>query len=505
MLSDGNGAFRKPRCPAYHTVRWHDSVGRIDEEHIFEFATIDKLVSGAWVSNDYDFGRPRADLSVGTRDPRDTAHADGEIYQWPGDHAQPATGSDPWREGDMLSRIRIEALRQSGNRAAGRKPARSGSRQYLQADTSPAEAGQHQYLAYATSLTLEDVAEESGQGQHWQCELAFEVQTAKEIFRPLREVPKPAPTGRRPLPWSARRISSYGSMSTGVSRCSSTGTGSASATRIVRAGSGSRRPGRATSSAQAISPYRAGGHRRFPRGRSGLPDHHGPGAQSRDHGAVDAAEPACLVRVSQQELFGERHNTFLQDDTQGQIQTQIGSDHQATLLSLGYITRVPNAEGRKEKRGEGYELRTDGWGVLRAAKGMLVTTEARPGAEAHHKAWARPCSGSPAAAMRSKRWGCRAAPAGAGGRAARCGEGASSTERRDSRQWRTRGTQRPAPGQPGGDWRDHRGDDTPAQRPAYRHHQWRAPIDRHREESTRLLCGTRGAVRTATRHALVRG
>ncbi|WP_370565317.1 type VI secretion system Vgr family protein [Cupriavidus sp. UME77] len=31
-------------------------------------------------------------------------------------------------------------------------------------------------------------------------------------------------------------------------------------------------------------------------------------------------------------MFGERHNTFVQDDTPGEIQTQIGSDHQASML-----------------------------------------------------------------------------------------------------------------------------------------------------------------------------
>jgi type VI secretion system secreted protein VgrG len=54
-------------------------------------------------------------------------------------------------------------------------------------------------------------------------------------------------------------------------------------------------------------------------------------------------------------------------------------------LNLGYITRVNNVEGRKDFRGEGFELRTDGWGVIRAAKGMYISTDARSQAEEHHK------------------------------------------------------------------------------------------------------------------------
>ncbi|MNN20759.1 hypothetical protein D3C81_1340530 [compost metagenome] len=78
----------------------------------------------------------------------------------------------------------------------------------------------------------------------------------------------------------------------------------------------------------------------------------------------------------------------MQDDTQGEIQTQIGSDHQASMLSMGYMVRVPDAGGRREKRGEGFELGTDGWGAVRAGAGLLITTEARHDAQGHHKALA---------------------------------------------------------------------------------------------------------------------
>ena len=82
---------------------------------------------------------------------------------------------------------------------------------------------------------------------------------------------------------------------------------------------------------------------------------------------------------------GRRSNHLVLDDTAGKIQAQLKSDHQCSQLSLGHITRVEDNAGRKDGRGEGFELRTDAWGVLRAARGMLVTTEARTGARAHIK------------------------------------------------------------------------------------------------------------------------
>jgi type VI secretion system secreted protein VgrG len=75
-----------------------------------------------------------------------------------------------------------------------------------------------------------------------------------------------------------------------------------------------------------------------------------------------------------------RSNHLILDDTNGQIQAQLKCDHQHSQLSLGYITRIDGNRGRTDARGEGWELRTDGHGVARAAKGMLITTEARQAA-----------------------------------------------------------------------------------------------------------------------------
>jgi type VI secretion system secreted protein VgrG len=74
---------------------------------------------------------------------------------------------------------------------------------------------------------------------------------------------------------------------------------------------------------------------------------------------------------------GGRSNHLIFDDTNGQIQVQLKSDHQHSQLSLGYITRIEGNRGRTTKRGEGWEIASDAYGVARAARGMLLTTEAR--------------------------------------------------------------------------------------------------------------------------------
>jgi type VI secretion system secreted protein VgrG len=82
---------------------------------------------------------------------------------------------------------------------------------------------------------------------------------------------------------------------------------------------------------------------------------------------------------------GGRGNHLILDDTHEKIQAQLKSDHQCSQLSLGHITRVEDTGGRKDARGEGWELTTDAWGTLRAGKGLLITTDARVNAGSHTK------------------------------------------------------------------------------------------------------------------------
>ena len=80
-----------------------------------------------------------------------------------------------------------------------------------------------------------------------------------------------------------------------------------------------------------------------------------------------------------------RSNHLILDDTNQGIQAQLKSDHQHSQLSLGHITRIEGNAGRMDGRGEGWELASDAWGVARAGRGMLLTTEARPRAASHIK------------------------------------------------------------------------------------------------------------------------
>lgn len=74
----------------------------------------------------------------------------------------------------------------------------------------------------------------------------------------------------------------------------------------------------------------------------------------------------------------DRSNHPILDDTDAKIQAQLKSDHQSSSLSLGHIMRIEENAGRKDPRGEGFELRTDGLAAISAPQGMPITIQVRP-------------------------------------------------------------------------------------------------------------------------------
>ncbi|WP_155628784.1 type VI secretion system Vgr family protein, partial [Burkholderia stagnalis] len=101
--------------------------------------------------------------------------------------------------------------------------------------------------------------------------------------------------------------------------------------------------------------------------------------------ALDLPANQAVAVIRGREFHGTASGHVAIDDTQGQIQTQIASDAGASQLSLGNIRRVLRKKGRADARGRGFDLRTDDWGVVRALKGLFVTTDGQPGGPGHAK------------------------------------------------------------------------------------------------------------------------
>lgn len=81
-----------------------------------------------------------------------------------------------------------------------------------------------------------------------------------------------------------------------------------------------------------------------------------------------------LSGIRSKEVDGSGYNQLRFDDTTGQISAQLHSSHGSSQLNLGNLSH-PKDKAESEGRGQGFELRTDEWGAIRATKGILLTSE----------------------------------------------------------------------------------------------------------------------------------
>ncbi|MDC4318334.1 type VI secretion system tip protein VgrG, partial [Acinetobacter baumannii] len=90
-----------------------------------------------------------------------------------------------------------------------------------------------------------------------------------------------------------------------------------------------------------------------------------------------------LSGIRSEEVDGKGFNQLRFDDTTGQISVQLQSSHAASQLNLGNLSH-PKDKAESDGRGEGFELRTDQWGAVRAGSGLLVSTHKQDQAQGVH-------------------------------------------------------------------------------------------------------------------------
>lgn len=97
---------------------------------------------------------------------------------------------------------------------------------------------------------------------------------------------------------------------------------------------------------------------------------HGASADTAGHGNA-----AAQWGLRSKEFGGAGYNQLLFDDTNAQGRVQLRSTHAASELTLGHL--IHSADNyRGSLRGQGAELRTDAYGAVRAAGGLLVSSYA---------------------------------------------------------------------------------------------------------------------------------
>ncbi|MBV8271124.1 MAG: DUF2345 domain-containing protein, partial [Cupriavidus sp.] len=72
----------------------------------------------------------------------------------------------------------------------------------------------------------------------------------------------------------------------------------------------------------------------------------------------------------------QANNKLRMEDKQGEESIKISTDYGGkSQLNLGYLV-----DGERKKRGEGFELRSSDWGVIRGGKGVFLTADDQPNA-----------------------------------------------------------------------------------------------------------------------------
>ncbi len=417
ILTDSMAGYKPNPLDGYDSIRFHREGENIQEEYIDALAVTQNLVSGKFSTTQFDYTRPRANLGVSKSDPRDTAHNDFEIYQWraqagSSDYSQPRAGvfgaNEPVTEGDKVALLRMQSLRSPGHRAKGGGNLRALCAGHTFTLTDhPSEAANAEYVTLWAKLRIEEVAQETQAGtgkkgntasagstalreQQWQVRVDFEVHPVKgETYRPALTRQKPVVGGVESAivvgpPGNDICTDEFGRIKVQFhwDRYGENDQNSSLWVRVAGDWSGSQLGG--------IFLPRIGQEVliAYENGDPDLPvcvgrvfnQNNMPPWQLPSQQALSGFRSRELVQGGGNNASG-KSNHLIFDDTAGKIQTTLKSDYLTSQLSLGYITRIEDNTGRKDGRGEGAELITDGHLVSRGASGMYLTTEPRINAE----------------------------------------------------------------------------------------------------------------------------
>ncbi len=382
VFADDMAGSHSP-LPGGEEVRYHplEKSGMGQRERIYAWEIAEEVRPGHHYNDDYDFEKPKAELSHLRQMPPGHDHDSYEQYEWPGGFTQHG-------DGETYARIRNEEQLSQRSRVTGRANLRELAPGHtLRLSGHPKADQNRQYLLVGVSYHLQETlqASEGAQGTEGSVQrFAFDAQPTSYPWRPARTTPKPRTRG----PQTAMVVGpqgeqiwtdAYGRIKVQFhwDRIGQENENSSCWVRVSTAWGG------ATFGMTSVPRI---GMEVIVDFLNGDPDH--PIVTGCVHNAdtMPAWElpgQKHLSGIRSRELGGGRSNHLVLDDTQGKIQAQLRSDHQASQLSVGHIGRIEDTAGRQEPRGQGFELRTDGHGAVRAARGLLLTTEPRANAQAH--------------------------------------------------------------------------------------------------------------------------
>jgi type VI secretion system secreted protein VgrG len=187
VLADGPGAHQA--VPGCEELPYYSPDGHRDkmQEQVDHWKLTTCMTPGSVALRDYDFERPSALLAVQSIAPKDHAHGDYEVYDYPGDYRRRA-------DGETLARIRLEQRQEGYEERRGHTNARAFTLGALfELTDHPRDDQNRQYLITRAALAMtgpDPVSGSPDDEQVFSCDFA-----AIDSDVPFRK----EPTARKPV------------------------------------------------------------------------------------------------------------------------------------------------------------------------------------------------------------------------------------------------------------------------------------------------------------------
>ncbi|MGU8077822.1 type VI secretion system tip protein TssI/VgrG [Burkholderia pyrrocinia] len=190
MLSDAMSSHTA--LPGYETIPYiaRDRTAIADEEHIDGWLPAQEVSVGKHQTTDYDYTKPRADLSSQKVDPRGHDHDGFASFEWPGGYRDDAPGAH-------YSRVRLEEQQAEHERASADTDVRGAAPGYLFTLAHCPRADQNrEYLIVRCQYRFQENAYASDQGAEAVVhQTMMLVQPSSLPFRSPRETSRPRTNG----------------------------------------------------------------------------------------------------------------------------------------------------------------------------------------------------------------------------------------------------------------------------------------------------------------------
>jgi type VI secretion system secreted protein VgrG len=169
-----------------------DAATVADEEHFNSWQVLEVVNSGEYITDDYDFEKPRGDLKTKRKNAMGHSHDAWERYMWPGGYVN-------YGDGESYSGVRLESLEAEHERTQGQTNVRTMAPGYLfNLERCPRGDQNREYLSVAASYFFRDNTRMSaggGGGGDSDWHILVTAHPSAIPYRPQAVTPKPLTSG----------------------------------------------------------------------------------------------------------------------------------------------------------------------------------------------------------------------------------------------------------------------------------------------------------------------